>query len=119
MMKDLGGGKSSANAMRTQVRQAKLGYHESGYFEVHVTPEHRPVGVYRFDGLTAAVRGAMIGQNAVDEDRQRYFEGVFNIPIMSRGERCIVELQNPTPHPCKFNTCEWIALVTGKARGLQ
>jgi hypothetical protein len=105
--------------MRTQVRQAKLGYHESGYFEAHVTPEHRSTSVYRFDGLTAAVRGSMIGHAKAEGDRQRYFEGVFNIPIMSRGERCIVELMNPTPHPCKFNTCEWIAIVTGKARALQ
>lgn len=119
MMKEIGGGKSAVNTIRTQVRQAKLGYHESGYFEVHVTPEHRTPAVYRFDGSTIAVRGAMIGHFPVEADRQRYFEGVFNIPIMSRGERCIVDLINPTPHPCKFNTCEWVAVITGKARALQ
>ena len=119
LMKEIGGGKSAVNTMRTQVRQAKLGYHESGYFEVHVTPEHRTPAVYRFDGSTIAVRGSMIGHLPVETDRQRYFEGVFNIPIMSRGERCIVDLMNPTPHPCKFNTCEWVAVITGKARALQ
>jgi len=119
MMKEIGGGKSAVNTMRTQVRQAKLGYHESGYFEVHVTPEHRTPAVYRFDGCTIDVRGTMIGHLPIETDRQRYFEGVFNIPIMSRGERCIVDLINPTPHPCKFNTCEWVAVITGKARALQ
>ena len=119
LMKEIGGGKSAVNTMRTQVRQAKLGYHESGYFEVHVTPEHRTSAVYRFDGSTIAVRGSMIGHFPVETDRQRYFEGVFNIPVMSRGERCIVDLMNPTPHPCKFNTCEWVAIITGKARALQ
>ena len=119
MMKEIGGGKSAVHSIRTQVRQAKLGYHESGYFEAHVTPEHRKTNIYRFDAITIAVRGSMIGQVNREPDMERYFEGVFNIPIMSKGENCIVELVNSTPHPCKFNTCEWIAILTGKARALQ
>jgi hypothetical protein len=75
---------------------------------------------YTYDGTVAAVRNAVIGSPVVLEpDTPRYFEGVFNIPIMSRGERCVVELLNDTPHPCKFSTCEWIAMVSGKARSMQ
>ena len=121
MMREIGGGKASANAMRTQIRQAKLRYHETGYFQVHVMAEHRPEGVYSFDGTVAAVRNAVIGKSATGEgsDAARYFEGVFNIPIMSRGEQCMVEIRNSTPHPCKFSTCEWIGMVTGRARSMQ
>ena len=32
LMQDIGGGKAPHNVVRTQVRQAKLGYHESGFF---------------------------------------------------------------------------------------
>ena len=83
--------------------------------------EHRPEGVYSFDGTVAAVRNAVIGKSATGEgsDAARYFEGVFNIPIMSRGEQCMVEIRNSTPHPCKFSTCEWIGMVTGRARSMQ
>jgi hypothetical protein len=120
MVREIGGGKAAANVMRTQVRHVKLRYHETGYFQVHVMPEHRSEGVYRFDGTVAAVRGAVIGNPAVvDGEAGRHFEGVFNIPIMSRGEQCVVEIRNATPHPCKFSTCEWVALVTGRARSLQ
>jgi len=119
-MKELGGGKASANYMRTQVRSAKLRYHETGYFEIHVFPEYREPGKYIFDGTVIAVRDSRIGQLASDEeDAQRYYEGVFNIPIMSRGNQCLVEIRNPTPHPCKFSTCEWAAILSGKTRGLQ
>lgn len=119
-MKEMGGGKASVNYMRTQVRSAKLRYHETGYFEIHVFPEYRAPGKYIFDGTVLAVRDSQIGQAASDdEDAQRYYEGVFNIPIMSRGNQCLVEIRNSTPHPCKFSTCEWAAILSGKARGLQ
>jgi hypothetical protein len=118
-MREMGGGKASVNYIRTQVRAAKLRYHETGYFEIHVLPEGRMPGKYTFDGTVAAVRDAQIGQgNPVPEDLQRYFEGVFNIPIMARGEQCIVEIRNPTPHPCKFSTCEWAAILGSKTRGI-
>ena len=121
LMRDIGGGKAAANAMRTQVRHAKLRYHETGFFQVHVMPEHRSEGVYRFDGTVAAVRNAGIGNSGRDTraDVSRSSEGVFSIPIMSRGEQCMVEIRNATPHPCKFSTCEWVGLVTGRARSLQ
>ena len=41
MVREIGGGKAAANAMRTQVRTAKLRYHETGFFEINVLPEHR------------------------------------------------------------------------------
>lgn len=118
-MKEIGGGKASVNYMRTQVRGARLRYHETGYFEIHVMPEGRRPGRYVFDGTVSAVRDAQIGQgNPVPDDLDRYFEGVFTIPIMSRGDQCIVEIKNATPHPCKFSTCEWAAILTGKTRGI-
>ena len=120
MMRDIGGGKASSNTMRTQVRQAKLRYHETGFFKARVMAEHRQPCEYTYDGTTAAVRNAVIGDPlTLDANTSRYFEGVFNIPILSRGEQCMVEIRNDTPHPCKFSTCEWVAVITGRARSLQ
>lgn len=117
VMKEVGGGKAAINTMRTQVRHAKLRYHETGFFQAIVRPEHRREGVYTYDGTVAAVRNAMIGKEA--DTSPRYSEGVFTIPVNSRGEACLVEIVNDSPHPCKFSTCEWVALVTGRARALQ
>ena len=116
VMREIGGGKTAASALRTQVRQAKLRYHETGYFKVVVTPESRRSNVYVYDGTVSGVRNAVIGTGStVDANPSRFFEGVFNIPIMSRGERAIVDLHNDTPYPCKFSTVEWIGMMTGKA----
>ena len=122
MVKDIGGGKAAVNSMRTQVRTAKLRYHETGYFEVHVLPEYREEGCYTYDGTISAVRNAAIGKPPMgefDADSVRFFEGVFSIPIYGQGEQIFVELRSDKPMPCKFSTCEWIALVTYRANPLQ
>jgi len=122
LYKEIGGGKAAANVERTQVRNAKLRYHETHYFEIHVFPEGRDMGKYKFDGTILGSRNSTLGTalpNGWDTDNERFYEGVFNFPIMSRGERCMVEIHNATPHPCKFSTCEWVALVTGRARSLR
>tara|TARA_B100001250_G_scaffold25719_1_gene21311 strand:+ start:11900 stop:14446 length:2547 start_codon:yes stop_codon:yes gene_type:complete len=122
LYKEIGGGKAAANVERTQVRNAKLRYHETHYFEIHVFPEGRDVGKYKFDGTILGSRNSLIGTalpSGWDSDDERFYEGVFTFPIMSRGERCMVEIHNDTPHPCKFSTCEWVALITSKARSLR
>jgi len=122
MVRDIGGGKAAANAMRTQVRTAKLRYHETGFFKVVVLPEYRPNGEYTYDGTIIGVRNAAIGKPPLTDmsaDSVRYFEGVFNIPIYGHGEQIYVEIRSDRPIPCKFSTCEWVALLTTRAQSLQ
>ena len=116
LMQDIGGGKAPRKVIRTQVKQAKLGYHETGFFQALVMPEHRAPGRYTFDATVLAVRESKIGDTSPSmESQERYYEGVFNIPIMGRGDRVLVELLNDTPHPCKFSTCEWIGGMTSRS----
>tara|TARA_R100000951_G_scaffold65984_2_gene55856 strand:+ start:786 stop:3311 length:2526 start_codon:yes stop_codon:yes gene_type:complete len=116
LMQDIGGGKAPRNVVRTQIRQAKLGYHETGFFQAKTMPEHRSPGLYTFDATVLAVRESKIGDTSpITESQERYYEGVFNIPIMGRGDRVLVELLNDTPHPCKFSTCEWIGGMTSRS----
>ena len=122
LYKDVGGGKAAANVERTQVRHAKLRYHETSYFDVIVMAERRDTATYKFDGTVLGSRNSSLGtvmSQGFDPETNRYFEGVFQIPIASKGENCIVEIQNDTVHPCKFSTCEWVGLVTSQARSLQ
>ena len=122
LYKEVGGGKAAANVERTQVRHAKLRYHETSFFEVRVMAERRDMAVYKFDGTVLGSRNSSLGTamaGGYDPETKRYFEGVFQIPIASKGENCIVELHNDTVHPCKFSTCEWVGLLTSQARSLQ
>ena len=122
LYKEVGGGKVAANATRTQIRHAKLRYHESAYFEVRVMAERRDMALYKFDGTVLGSRNSVLGSAmpyGYDAEDKRYFEGVFQIPIASKGENCIVEIHNDTIHPCKFSTCEWVGLLSSQARSLQ
>jgi hypothetical protein len=74
VLRDIGGGKAAANAVRTQVRQAKLRYHETGFFRIQVMPEHRDPFTYTYDGTVAGSRGAVIGTpQTSDPNTPRYF----------------------------------------------
>jgi len=122
LYKEVGGGKVAANVERTQIRHAKLRYHETLYFEVRVMAERRDMALYKFDGAVLGSRNSVLGSalpNGYDPETGRYFEGVFQIPIASKGENCIVEIHNDTIHPCKFSTVEWVGLVTSQAQSLQ
>ena len=123
LYKEIGGGKAPGNVERTQVRHAKLRYHQTNYFEIHVKAERRDTAVYKFDGTILRVRdstlGSLLPATGYDRDNDRFFEGVFRIPINSKGENCVVEIHNKTIHPCKFSTCEWVGLITSQARSMQ
>ena len=118
LMEQIGGGKAVRSVIRTQVRQAKLNYHETGYFQAKVIPENRKEGLYTYDGTVLAVRNSSIGtppSSAMSMDTALKYSGVFNIPIMGRGERVVVELLNDTPHPSKFSTVEWIGGISTRS----
>lgn len=109
-MQTQGGGQVASNTLRAQIRQARLRYHETGYFQVRVTSSgNRDEAVYTFPGSTA---GLLQG---VDQGQA----GVFRIPMFGRGENITVTIENDTAHPCKFASLEWTGLVTGKGRAVQ
>lgn len=120
-MAEIGGGKAASNALRTQVRKAMIRFHESGYFNALVTPRGRSTAIYSMNRVQLGSRQSTIGSSAIpaDPDEEVYASGVFEVPILSRGDQCTVELRNATPHPCKFSTAEWIGLITGKARPMR
>jgi hypothetical protein len=121
--RDAGGGKAASNSLRTQVRKALLRFHETGYFEAHVLAERRSTAVYKYSGVQLGSRNSAVGVQPWDfntaTENKRYREGVFTIPVLSKGENCIVELHNASALPCKFSSCEWVGLITGKARSMQ
>lgn len=123
LYREIGGGKAASNTERSQIRHAKIRYHETYYFEIHVMAERRDTAIYKYDNTSLRVRNSLLGSvlpsGGFGEDEDRYHEGVFRIPINSKGENCIIEIHNDTIHPCKFSTCEWVGLITSQARGVQ
>lgn len=122
LYREIGGGKVAANVERTQVRQLKLRYRGTGFFEAVVLAERRPEAVYAFSGTILGVRNSQLGSalgTGDDLEDARFSEGVFTVPIHGRGESTIVELRNATAKPCQFSGCDWVGTITGRARSLQ
>ena len=122
LYRDAGDGRVPGNVGRVQVRHARLRYHGSFYFEAHVMAERRDAAVYTYTGKTLDVLGSVVGDEVfpVTEPRPaRYLDGLFTIPIQSRGDSCIVELRSDSPDPCQFTTCEWVGLAFSKAKAVR
>jgi hypothetical protein len=119
LYRDAGDGRVPGNVERLQVRHAKLRYHGTLYFQAHVMAERRDAAVYTFTGKELAVQASTHGAEvfpASEPSPQRYLDGVFTIPIQSRGDTCIVELRSDRPDPAQFATCEWVGMAHSKAR---
>ena len=114
--KDVGGGKAALNVGRTQVRHALLRYHETGFFQAVVTLDRRDPATYTYSGVVLGSSNSVVGWDPDTASQIGDRSGVFRIPILSRGERAQVELQNETPLPCKFSTCEWVGEISSLAR---
>lgn len=115
--RDVGGGKVALNVDRTQVRHAKVRFHETGFFKAVVTTDRRDPMEYVYSGTVLGSNNSVVGWDPELSPAIGGRAGVFRIPVLSRGERAIVELQNETPLPCKFSTVEWVGEVTSLARG--
>jgi hypothetical protein len=113
---EIGGGKAALNVVRTQIRHAKIRFHETGFFKAVVITKGRDPAVYTYPGVALGSANSVVGWDPDLSPQVGDRDGLFRIPIMSRGERAQVELQNETPLPCKFSTCEWVGEVTSLAR---
>lgn len=116
-MRDVGGGKAAINQARTQVRHAKIRFHETGFFKAVVTLDRRAPATYTYSGSILGANNSVVGYSPPGSLALSAQAGVFRIPILSRGERAMVELQNDTPLPCKFSTVEWVGEVSSLAGG--
>jgi hypothetical protein len=88
----------------------------AGFFKAVVITKGRDPAVYTYPGVALGSANSVVGWDPDLSPQVGDRDGLFRIPIMSRGERAQVELQNETPLPCKFSTCEWVGEVTSLAR---
>lgn len=120
--RDAAGGRVAGNVQRSQIRYANIRYSKTPYFRVRVSAERRQSAFYVFDGTVLRSRHSVLGSelNGSSElEVPQLLEGVFRVPILSRGDTAMVDLINDTPHPCAFSGCDWVGVVTSPARSLQ
>ncbi len=86
---------------RLQIRNMSFNFSNSGFFEVIVSPlptAGRTSRTNTFSGLT-------IGTAVIDE--QALQSGTFRVPVLSKSDNVIIEIQNAKHLPCRFQSAEY------------
>jgi hypothetical protein len=94
---------------RLQLQRLLVRYKDSGSFRIEVTPQARSTFSYTWNGKRLGDSSFIIGVPSVAS-------GTFNVPIMSRSDRVIVELVNDSFLPVSFQSAEWVAEFTPKSK---
>jgi len=104
-----GGGVSSVDAGRLQLRNWSIKYEDSGFFEAHVTPLMRDTFVYTYTGRILGQGQNILGSTSISS-------GTYSFPVMSRNDRVVVELVNDTFLPATFISAEWEGQYTSRSQ---
>lgn len=107
--KSNGGGQSTVNSGRTQIRKVNLEFAKAGYFRVEVTPFQRPTYEYVFSGRKLGSAKSPIGDVSIDD-------GTFSFPVLAQNSNVTIELINDSYLPASFLSAEWEAYYTTRSK---
>lgn len=83
-----------------RVRYGRLNYGETAFFSVKVTAKGNTPNTYVFNGNLLNEPETQLGSIGL-------YDGHFQFPVMSDHDRVTIELENDSPLPSRFLSCEW------------
>jgi hypothetical protein len=101
----------SVVGVRLQLRDMKVQYDRTGFFEVEVTPLGRETYTYSMSGNKLGLSQLVIGTEEVEG-------GAFKFPIMAKSDEVNIDLVNRTHLPCVFLSAEWQGHLSAQSRKL-
>ena len=87
----------------------RVGFEDTGYFKVEVTPKNRETFTYEYTGLVVNQVGSTVGSASLSD-------GTFRFPVMSRNDSVTIEIKSDSFLPCSFQTIEWEGFYTIRSR---
>ena len=105
------GGRTHVMNMRNQIRNGKVSYENTGYFEITVKPKGR-------DAFSSVFKGSPLGDsNGLNLQQNNIVKnGVFKFPVLSRAEDVEIKILNPTYLPVQLISAEFESFVNGTSR---
>ena len=94
------GGKLAVTEGRLQLRNFTLTYGDTGYFEVHVTPEYRDTDVRPFTGRALSHGANIIGKLSIPS-------GTFRFPVLSKSDAVTIEIISNSYLPFQITSAGW------------
>jgi hypothetical protein len=105
------GGQKSDTEGRLQLRKVAFNYDESGYFDVHVTPQGRETYSYVYSGK-------ILGQDSATIGRYDISSGRFIVPVVSRNIGTNITISNDSPLPSTFLSADWEGFYVKRSKAV-
>ncbi len=105
------GGQKSDTEGRLQLRKVAFNYSESGYFDVHVTPQGRDTYSYVYSGK-------ILGQDSATIGRYDISSGRFIVPVVSRNIGTNITISNDSPLPSTFLSADWEGFYVKRSKAV-
>ena len=86
---------------RLQMRDIHFQYEDTGFFTVQVTALRRDARTYNFTGRVVGDDDNVIDDVAIAD------QGIFKVPVRSRGDTVKIEVINSTPFPHRIVAGSW------------
>ena len=102
-------GQQTVQSGRLQLKTMRVGFEDTGYFKVEVTPKNRETFTYEYTGLVVNQVGSTVGSASLSD-------GTFRFPVMSRNDSVTIEIKSDSFLPCSFQTIEWEGFYTIRSR---
>jgi len=83
----------------------RVGFEDTGYFKVEVTPNNRATSSYEYTGQVINQIGSTVGLPSLSD-------GTFKFPVLSKNDSVTVEIKSDSFLPCTFQTIEWEGFYT-------
>ena len=94
---------------RLQLRKFAIVYHETGYFDVIVTPSQRTPSVMKFTGRSVGSVTSTIGKVPIES-------GTISVPVLAKSSEVTIELFSESYLPCHFQSAEWEGFYTLRSK---
>ena len=102
-------GQQAVQAGRLQLKSMQVGFANTGYFKVDVTPKNRETFSHEYTGHRVNQVGSTIGNATINE-------GTFKFPVMSKNDSVKVEINSDSFLPCAFQTIDWEGFYTIRSK---
>ena len=94
---------------RLQLRKMTLVYNDTGYFEVHVTPDGREKRVNKFTGRVVGSLANLLNKAAIET-------GKYSFPVLANASSVEIEIQSNSYLPVVFQSAEYEGFFTMRSR---
>lgn len=92
-----------------KIKNFKINYDNTGFFQVDVTPKNRDTYSYNYTGKRIGDSNLIIGNISINT-------GAYKFPVMATSYDTTITVKSDSTLPCAIQTAEWEGELTNKSK---